>query len=95
MLPLADPQLNGIRLTHRELRSLHETMREAIHSATSERCLDGPRLLFPARGESYHLEAHGRDRHGNLLASVTVCLPWSGAPYVRRVRLVASPTMDL
>jgi hypothetical protein len=88
MLPLPDPYLNGIRITHEELRAIHANMRVAVHAATKERCLAGPRLLFPDRGERYCLKAHKRDRDGNLLASVTVYLPWSGAPYVRRFRLV-------
>lgn len=88
MLPLPLPTLNGWLLSHRELRKIHETMRAAIHSATAERALDGPRLLDPTRGEHYKLRALGRDREGNLLASVTIYMPWSGAPYVRRVRLV-------
>jgi len=94
MLPLPLPQLNGVTLKHSELRALHRTMREAVRDATAERALDGPRYLFPARGEGYTLAAHGRDRHGNLLASVTIRLPWSGAPYVRRCRLVPEARLN-
>jgi len=93
MLPLPRPQLNGFTLEHAELRALHRTMREAIHTATSERALDGPRQLFPERGEGYTLRAHGRDRDGNLLASVTIRLPWSGSSYVRKVRMCNPATL--
>lgn len=90
MLPLPVPVLNGVRITHKELHAIHLNMRVAIHAATNERCLTGPRLLFPENGERYVLKAHKRDRDGNLLASVTVFLPWSGPPYVRRFRLIKS-----
>lgn len=88
MLHLPLPILNGVTLTHEELRVLHLNMRIAVHAATGHFALDGPRLLRMASGEYYTLKAHGRDAHGNLLASVTVRLPWCGAKYVRRVRLV-------
>jgi hypothetical protein len=88
MLALPDPYLNGIRLTHAELRALHQNMRIAIHASTAKYCLDGPRLLRPDAGERYELRAHKRDRKGCLLASVTVLIPEAGASYVRRVRLV-------
>jgi hypothetical protein len=63
-------------------------MRIAVFAATSERSLDGPRPLIRDRGESYELRAHGRDRDGSLKVSITIYMPWSGPPYVRRVRLV-------
>jgi hypothetical protein len=88
MLPLPAPYLNGIRLTHAELRALHQNMRIAIHASTAKYCLDGPRLLRPGAGERYELRAHKRDREGCLLASVTVLIPEAGASYVRRIRLV-------
>lgn len=88
MLPLPDPVLNGVALTHEELRVIHINMRIAVFAATSQWAFDGPRPLAPTRGEGYSLRAHGRDAHGNLLASVTVRLPWAGQTYVRRIRLV-------
>lgn len=88
MLPLPPAYVTGHEVTHAELRSLHATMRDAVRAATKLLALDGPRLLDPARGEKWKIRAHGRDREGNLLASVTVYMPWAGAPYVRRVRLV-------
>jgi hypothetical protein len=87
-LTLPDPILNGVPLTHEELRVIHMNMRIAVFAATSERALDGPRPLIPDRGEYYELAAHGRDRDGSLKASITVHMPWSGTPYTRRVRLV-------
>src|SRR5215212_6166716 len=90
MLPLPNPVLNGVTVTHEELAAFHQNMRTAVRAATEERCLQGARLLDPERGERYILKAHGRDSHGNLLGSVTIYMPWSGAPYVRRFRLVRS-----
>lgn len=95
MLPLPMPVLNGITLTHEELRQLHKLMRETVRSHTASVALDGPRLLSPARGEKYVLAAHGRDRDGSLLASVTIHMPWSGPAYVRRVRLVKARSLNL
>jgi hypothetical protein len=88
MITLPDPILNGVRLTHEELRVIHTNLRIAVFAATNERALDGPRPLIPDRGEYYELRAHGRDRDGSLKASVTVHMPWSGPPYCRRIRLV-------
>jgi hypothetical protein len=95
MLPLPPPILNGIELTHAELRALHQNMRIAIHAATAQYCLDGPRLLRWDSGEGYVLKAHKRDREGRLLASVTVSSPREGWSYVRKVRLVPWGTCDL
>ena len=95
MLPYPDPVLNGIRLTHAELRALHQNMRIAIHASTAQYCLDGPRLLNTSAGERYELRAHKRDRGGCLLASVTVLIPEAGAKYVRRVRLVPWDQCDV
>lgn len=92
---LSAPNLNGVVLTHEELRAIHENMRIAVHAATAERALDGPRLLDPRRGERYSLKAVRRDREGNLLAQVTIYLPWSGAPYVRRFRLIKKQRLNL
>lgn len=94
MLHYPNPILNGISITHEELRALHGTMRETIRAATSERCLDGPRLLFPELGERYVLNAYGRDRDGNLLASVSVYLQDGDHPYIRWARLVRSNMSD-
>lgn len=88
MLPLPEPVLNGVSLTHEELRLIHDQMRIAVWAATGEKAFDGPRWLFPERGEYYVLRAHRRDRDGNLLASVSVHMPWAEFEYVRRVRLV-------
>jgi hypothetical protein len=88
MIHLPEPMLNGIPLSHLELRVIHSNMRIAVHAATGAHCLDGPRLLIASRGEYYELRAHRRDRHGCLLASVTVRLPWCNVTYRRRVRLV-------
>jgi hypothetical protein len=88
MLPLPPVILNGHHLSHEELSIIHVNMRIAIRAATLKYCLDGPRLLYPDRGERYVLSAHGRDREGNLLASITVHLPWANARYVRKVRLI-------
>lgn len=93
MLPLPAPQLNGVTITHEELRALHTTMREAIKAATDGEALTGPRLLIKEDGESYTLKAHGRDRDGNLLASVTIHTRSSRSPYVRKVRLIRSPSL--
>ena|SRR3982751_91974 len=87
-LPCPVPVLNGWKVSHAELSQLHQARRETICTATAERALDGPRLLNPAVGERCKHVCHGRDRQGNLLISITVYLPWSGSPYVRRVRLV-------
>ncbi len=81
--------MNGIRITHEELRAIHQNMRVAIAAATREVSLTGPRLLDPSRGERYVLEAHRRDKAGNLLVSVAVYLPAHRiGPYVRRIRLI-------
>jgi hypothetical protein len=95
MLHLPLPILNGITVTHEELRAIHTNMRIAVFAATGARAFDGPRNLFPDRGEYYVLKAHGRDSDGSLKASVTVHMPWSGAPYVRRFRLVKQSRLIL
>jgi hypothetical protein len=88
MIHLPEPRLNGITVSHQELRVIHCNMRIAVHAATGAHCLDGPRLLIMERGEAYELRAHRRDKHGCLLASITVRLPWCNVTYRRRVRLV-------
>jgi hypothetical protein len=87
-LPLPDPILNGIRITHAELRALHQERRRAIREATSRESLFGPRLLFPDKGEDCRMRAVKRDTDGNLLAFITVRCVALQRPYVRRVRLV-------
>jgi hypothetical protein len=95
MLPLRNPMLNGIELSHAELRALHQNRRIAIHQATARYCLDGPRLLHPPNGERCTMTAHRRDADGLLLASVTVTLPEHGARFIRRIRLVRWEDSDV
>jgi hypothetical protein len=95
MLPLRDPELNGIRISHAELRAMHSNMRIAISAATELHCLDGPRLLSKAEGEGYELRALERDREGCLLACVTVWSTSGGWKYTRRIRLVPVENTDL
>jgi hypothetical protein len=95
MLPLPEPILNGIRISHAELRAIHVNMRIAISAATKLHCLDGPRLLSKADGEGYELKAHERDRDGCLLASVVVWSGRGGWKYTRRIRLVPVENTDL
>jgi hypothetical protein len=94
MIHPRDPELNGIGISHAELRAIHANMRIAISAATKQHCLDGPRLLSWDAGERYVLRAHKRDREGNLLASVTVSSPREGWTYTRRFRLVRSENTD-
>jgi hypothetical protein len=95
MIHLPDPILNGYTITHEELRALHANMRVAVHSATKEACLDGPRLLDSRRGEYYSLRARGRDRNHDLLAEITVTIPWACYTYTRRIRLVRAERLNL
>jgi hypothetical protein len=95
MLPLPEPILNGIRISHAELRAIHSNMRVTISAATELHCLDGPRLLSKGEGEAYELRAHERDREGCLLASVTVWSTSGGWQYTRRFRLVPVEKTDL
>jgi hypothetical protein len=90
MLPQREPELNGIRISHDELRALHAQRLLAIRSATIAYCLDGPRLLSPDLGETCSMYAHERDRDGALRASVVVQSASQGWRYARRVRLVRS-----
>ena len=88
-LPLPDPILNGIRITHAELRALHQERRNAIADATVLESLFGPRLLFPDKGEDCRMRAVGRDTDGSLKVLITVRLVGLQQPYTRAVRLRA------
>lgn len=95
MLPYPDPELNGIPVSHAELRAIHSNMRLAVSAATARHTLDGPRLLRWDEGERYELRAHRRDEDGCLLASVTVWSGREGWKYTRRFRLVPWEKTDV
>jgi hypothetical protein len=88
MLPLPPVFLNGHYLTHRELSVIHAERKIAIRHATERYALDGPRLLDTRRGEACKQRVRGRDRAGHLLVEIIVSMPWAGAQWTRRVRLV-------
>jgi hypothetical protein len=88
-LPLPDPILNGIRITHAELRALHQERRNTIADATVMESLFGPRLLFPDKGEDCRMRAVGRSKDGDLCVVITVRLVGLRDPYERAVRLRA------
>ena len=86
-LPLPDPILNGVRITHAELRALHKERRNVIADATALESLFGPRLLIPSKGEYCRMRALGRSRDGDLLVTIWCVLQGLQQPYERAVRL--------
>ena len=88
-LPLPDPILNGVPITHAELRALHQERRNTIADATVMESLFGPRLLFPDKGEYCRMRVLGRSKDGSLYATIYVRLVGLREPYERAVRLVA------
>jgi hypothetical protein len=87
-LPLPDPILNGIRITHEELRAIHKERNLTRRDATAMESLFGPRLLFPDKGERVTHEVLQRDTDGSLKVLITVRLVGLQRPYTRRIRLV-------
>jgi len=90
MLPVPAPVINGVRLSHEELRGIHSECRRALDDATATLTIDSKPLPVPWRTEGwrYQITALGRDEQNALLIRITVrsaCLP---SPFVRRVRMI-------
>lgn len=95
MLHLPDPEINGVSLTHCELRAIHVEARRALSEATALTTLDGSPLPVTWRtgGWRYRIRVFGRDTGKQLLLAILVRGPNLTGTYVRRVRLVTARTL--